>query len=523
MLTSQDSSLLSSKNISEETLNTQVQRFKDGFPFLHITAPATAQNGIKTFDAKAEHAIELYYDKHSSKKTILKFVPASGAASRMFKMLFKTLEQLQAGDRSALNKEGFYSAQNFADNLQSFAFFENLKMVLAENKLDIETLIQNEDYATIIDYILSEKGLNYGKLPKGLLDFHNYSSTVRTPLEEHLVEAALYATNSKREAHIHFTISPEHKENFVKRLSRVQATYEAKFKVSYKITFSEQKASTDTIAVNLDNTYFRDENDNLLFRPAGHGALIENLNEIEADLVFIKNIDNVVPDRLKEDTIKYKKIIGGVLLKQQEAIFKYLDKLNKSESIDEKLLADIKVFLSEELSCSLPSTFDNLSPEIKKETIVSLLDRPIRVCGMVRNEGEPGGGPFIVQHANGISDLQIVEKAQIDENDSAMNEILAKSTHFNPVDLVCSTKRYVGDNFNLKDFVDADAGIITNKTMNGKELKALELPGLWNGAMAKWNTIFVEVPLSTFNPVKEVNDLLRPQHQQQLETAPTPS
>jgi len=518
MLTKDDKALLDSKNISEDKLSSQIERFKKGFPFLNIVAPATDSKGIKRFDTLETQAIGKYYDDEVSKKSIVKFVPASGAASRMFKMLFQSLELLQKGEtEKAFAKKDFYSLSTFAEQLPKFAFYNDLASALRDAGYNIKDLMANNQYDIIIDYLLNEKGLNYGSLPKGLLKFHQYNAISRTPVEEHLVEAALYASNKNKEANIHFTISPEHKESFKKLLERELAIYEAKFKVKYKIDYSEQKKSTDTVAVNTDNTVFRNENGEILFRPAGHGALIENLNEIDADVVFVKNIDNVAPDHLKADTIKYKKLLGGVLLKYQEKIFNFLAKLDdQKDSPKESLIAEVAEFVENDLCCKLPDSFNEQNSKEQADILNSVLDRPIRVCGMVRNEGEPGGGPFLVQHSNGQTDLQIVEKAQIDENNQQMAELLSKSTHFNPVDLVCSAKRYVGNQFDLTEFVDPDAGIITSKTMNGKDLKALELPGLWNGAMARWNTIFVEVPLTTFSPVKEVNDLLRPVHQQNV-------
>ena len=352
--------------------------------------------------------------------------------------------------------------------------------------------------------------MNYGQLPKGLLLFHKYDEGIRTAMEEHLVEAAQYAsTNGK--AQVHFTVSEEHIELFKQKVEEKKSYYEQMFNVSYDISFSTQKASTDTVAANPDNTPFRNDDGSLLFRPGGHGALIQNLNELNADIVFIKNIDNVVPDHLKDETTKWKKIIAGVLVELQQKCFDYL-KLLKSSQYDKQDILTVKDFLEHELCCKLDHAKAMSDIELV-DFLIEKLNRPIRVCGMVKNSGEPGGGPFFVYNADNTISLQILESSQLDVNNPETMNMFTKGTHFNPVDLVCATKDYKGNKFNLPDFVDPLTGFISKKSKNGKELKALELPGLWNGAMSNWNTIFVEVPAITFNPVKTVNDLLREQHQ----------
>ncbi|MEM9987451.1 MAG: DUF4301 family protein, partial [Bacteroidota bacterium] len=346
---------------------------------------------------------------------------------------------------------------------------------------------------------------------KGLLQFHQYDNHTRTPAEEHLVEAANYATIGGGTAYLHFTVSPEHRERFQALIDEKKDHYERLFGVTLDVSFSEQKPSTDTIAVDMENQPFRMDDGGILFRPGGHGALIENLNDIDADLVFIKNIDNVVPDRIKGETYRYKQAIAGKLLEYQQQIFAYLSALD--EGGDENLIEEVEKFLKEVL-CVLPAEdylTQNLSEKI--ESLKALLDRPIRVCGMVKNEGEPGGGPFWVKNGKGVISLQIAESAQIDTDDPEQKGIMANATHFNPVDLVCSLRNRQGEKYDLLNFRDPSTGFIAYKSKNGRELKAQELPGLWNGAMANWNTIFVEVPIVTFNPVKIVNDLLRPNHQ----------
>ncbi|MBR6078417.1 MAG: DUF4301 family protein, partial [Paludibacteraceae bacterium] len=371
-------------------------------------------------------------------------------------------------------------------------------------------LIGAKEYKKVASAMLGSEGMNYGKLPKGLLLFHKYAAGARTPLEEHLVEAALYAS-SAGVANIHFTVSAEHKELFKKLVSEKANEYSEKFGVKYNISFSEQKSSTDTIAATVDNKPFRTADGKLLFRPGGHGALIENLNDIDSDVVFIKNIDNVVPDSLKGDTVEYKQVIAGILVSLQKKAFEYLKKLESGEYSHSELEEMIR-FLQNDLCCR--------NQEIKhfedSELVIYLkkkFNRPMRVCGVVKNVGEPGGGPFLVQNEDGSVSLQILESSQINMADEKSKKMFENGSYFNPVDLVCATKDKDGKRFDLLKYVDKKAGFISQKSKDGKELKALELPGLWNGAMSDWNTVFVEVPLSTFNPVKTVNDLLREQHQ----------
>lgn len=476
----------------------QVQYFVNGFPFLHLSKAATVGDGIiRLTDAQIEEVIR-EFDKSATEGEValLKFVPASGAATRMFKSLFSFLQE----DKKDKSVDEFFTT------LTEFAFYDDLKTSLAADGHDITTA----DEKTIVSYFLTNKGLGYGELPKGLLKFHNYESRSRTPLEEHLVEGANYA-NAGGSVQIHFTVSPEHRDKFEKLVVEVLPTYQSEFGVKYMVSFSEQKSSTDTIAVNMDNSPFREKDGGLLFRPAGHGALLENLSQLDADIIFIKNIDNVVPDRIKETTVTYKKALAGIVLDFQKRIFGYLDKL--SNNSDASLLAELDAFFRNELCVVPPATYESWSDDQKKAYFVGKLDRPLRACGMVKNQGEPGGGPFWAENADGSSSLQIVESAQVDVDNEQQNGIFKNSTHFNPVDLVCAIKNKNGELYDLKKFRDPLTGFITYKSKDGKELKAQELPGLWNGSMANWNTLFVEVPLITFNPVKTVNDLLREQHQ----------
>ncbi|MCF0071805.1 DUF4301 family protein [Dyadobacter sp. CY261] len=476
----------------------QVRYFENGFPFLQLSKAATVGDGvIRLADDEIAQVIG-EFDKSAADGEIalLKFVPASGAATRMFKSLFSFLQE----DKKDKSVDEFFT------KLKDFAFYEDLKTSLAADGYDIESA----DEKTIASYFLTSKGLGYGELPKGLLKFHNYADRSRTPLEEHLVEGAKYA-NAGSNVQIHFTVSPEHRDKFEKLVVEVLPSYQTQYGVRYIVSFSEQKSSTDTIAVNLDNTPFREKDDSLLFRPAGHGALLENLGQLDADIIFIKNIDNVVPDSIKDDTITYKKALAGIVLRYQKKVFSYLDKL--AAATDAALLDELDGFFRNELCVIPPAGFELWDDDKKKEYFVGKLDRPLRACGMVKNQGEPGGGPFWAENADGSSSLQIVESAQVDVDNADQNSIFKNSTHFNPVDLVCAVKNKRGELYDLKKFRDPLTGFITGKSKDGKELKAQELPGLWNGSMADWNTLFVEVPLITFNPVKTVNDLLREQHQ----------
>ena len=505
ILSDTDKKQIASRGISEQQVEKQLQQFEQGFPFLKLEAAASIGQGIiAPEEGERNQYIEKWNEYKANAHKVVKFVPASGAASRMFKDMFAFLNASYDHPNTPFEKE-------FFDNIKKFAFRKALcDKCHANNGKSVMELIKEGNYKTVVANMLNAEGLNYGQLPKGLLLFHNYEDGARTSMEEHLVEAALYAS-SNGEAHVHFTVSHDHLELFKAKVAEKKDIYEKRYGVKYIISFSEQKPSTDTIAANPDNTPFREDDGSLLFRPGGHGALIENLNEIDADVVFIKNIDNVVPDRLKDDTVTYKQLIAGILVSLQEKTFEYLRVLDSGEYNHNKLEEIIR-FVQRDLCCRKPDIKDMEDADL----VIYLrqkLNRPMRVCGVVKNVGEPGGGPFLVYNNDGTISLQILESSQIDKNNEEYMKMFTQGTHFNPVDLVCALKDYKGNAFNLPDFVDPSTGFISNKSKNGKELKALELPGLWNGAMSNWNTVFVEVPLSTFNPVKTVNDLLREQHQ----------
>ena len=477
MFTEQDIALIEARGVSIEEVTQQIENFRNGFPSLPIVRAASGGDGVKQLSDEEVSAAESLYNSRMEQLRTIKFVPASGAATRMFKELF---EYVNDDKRTA-------GIDKLIVNLEKFAFFPELAKYL-KPQIEDKDVVRN----IIID------GLEYGAKPKGLVTFHAYKEGARKPVEEHLVEAALYASNGTT-ADIHFTVSPEHQAGFEALLNERQSHYEQKFGIKYNVSFSVQSPATDTIAVNPDNTPFRTDDGKLLFRPAGHGALITNLDKLNADIIFVKNIDNVTTDARKADTITFKRVLAGELLRLQARAFELLQALKRGEDV----VSEAAAFLSEELCCKIPA---NASRELIEES----LDRPIRVCGMVKNEGEPGGGPFWVRDDKGREQLQIAESSQIAKEDM---HLMKEATHFNPVDLVCGVMRYDGTKYDLTKYTDPKTGFISSKSAGGRELRAQELPGLWNGAMANWNTIFVEVPISTFSPVKVVQDLLRPEHQ----------
>ena len=499
MLTQHDLKQIAQKGIPEQQIDTQLGQFKTGFPFLKLEAAAAIGKGIIVpTPIESKNYVAAWQQYKAQGKRVVKFVPASGAASRMFKDMFAFVDADYDMPTTPFENK-------FFDHIRKFAFYNELDVACQKNNgKDIKTLMAEGNYKAIAANMLKAEGLNYGQLPKGLLLFHNYPEGPRTPMEEHLVEGAMYAA-SNGEAFVHFTVSHEHMELFKQKVAEKANFYSQKYGIRYDITFSEQKPSTDTVAANPDGTPFRNSDGSLLFRPGGHGALIENLNEIDADIIFVKNIDNVVPDRLKADTVAWKQIIAGLLISLQKKAFEYMRILD--EGATDTQLQEIARFVKDSL-CVDPK--DNT---VDANYLRNKLNRPMRVCGVVKNVGEPGGGPFLTYNQDGTVSLQILESSQIDKSNTEYMDMFTKGTHFNPVDLVCAVKDYQGNPFDLPKFVDKTTGFISQKSKNGKELQALELPGLWNGAMSDWNTIFVEVPLSTFNPVKTVNDLLREQHQ----------
>lgn len=506
MLKPEDLKDIERRGISEATFEEQIERFKTGFPYLKVKSVATVGDGIMRLTSDEEADYENAWNDFLNKGGIVeKFVPASGAASRMFKNLF---EFVTAGKESLDND----FIRKFISEIEKFAFFEALDKTCSEiYGKGVKTLIADGKYVEVVKSLIEKDGMNYGGMPKGLLQFHIVGDDVHTPLEEHLEEGSQYAADKDGNVNIHFTVSPEHRALFEKLIAEKVPAMEAKWGVKYHVSLSEQKPSTDTVAVTMDNVPYREENGKLLFRPAGHGALIENLNDIDADVVFVKNIDNVVPSTLRDVTIKYKKVIGGCLVKVQKQISEYVNLL-KAGKYDINDLREMIAFLHGTL-CTRYDGTKKLEDSELALYLLRKLNRPIRVCGVVKNDGEPGGGPYIAYNADGTTSPQIMESAQFDKNNPESVALIKNGSHFNPVDLVCYLKDADGEKFDLKKYVDKNTGLISEKSKSGVTIKALELPGLWNGSMSDWNTVFVEVPIATFNPVKTVNDLLRPQHQ----------
>ncbi len=515
-LTQEDKQQIKSKGLTIQKVYKQIEIFKKEIPFVNLRDAATLDNGILNFNEEDLLKFAKSYEKQIQHLAVVKFVPASGAATRMFKEFYKFLDSYDYSKESLnsyLNYEKATSIRLFLIGLEKFPFYDIVLEATKKNHPNFDTLSEGEQLYTFVKVMLkNEGGLNYGAFPKGLLPFHKYkNSGIRTAFGEHLNEAVSYATADNKAA-LHFTVSKEHLNHFKEEFDNIRKIVEDKTNTTFDISYSTQKEFTDTIAVTTNNKPFRNEDGSLLFRPGGHGALIENLNDIDADIVFIKNIDNVVVRKYQEELAVYKKGLAGKLLEIQEKVFSILASIDQSMP-DESRLHDISYFLQNELNITIPIDFFKFSESYKLDYLKEVLNRPIRVCGMVRNEGEPGGGPFWIKNERGRSELQIIESAQIDLSNPSQLKIMKNATHFNPVDLVCSMKNYKDEKFNLIDFVDENAGFITHKTIRGKQVKALELPGLWNGAMAKWISIFVEVPLITFNPVKTVNDLLKSAHQ----------
>ena len=477
MFTKEDLSQIKNHGLTPEAVECQLENFRCGFPFLNVVRAASPGDGVRVASEAEVDAAVAHYDAAAERLGVVKFVPASGAATRMFKELFEFVNEDKRGK----------GIDTLVGNIEKFAFWPELRAVLPADA----------DDKALVGAIVGD-GLGYGQKPKGLVTFHAYPEGARKAVEEHLVEGAAYAT-AAGVAKIHFTVSPEHRAGFESLLAEKVPVYEKRFGIRYDISFSVQKPSTDTIAVNPDNTPFRQDDGTLLFRPAGHGALIENLNEIDADIVFIKNIDNVTTDARRGDTIRYKKALAGMLLELQEQAFEYLRALE----VGGAELTPVAEFIERKLCVKLPADYNSAM-------LKAVLDRPIRLCGMVRNEGEPGGGPFWVANPDGTESLQIAESSQIAPADLPLME---GATHFNPVDLVCGVRDSKGGKFDLRRYTDPSTGFISSKSSGGRDLRAQELPGLWNGAMANWNTVFVDVPITTFSPVKVVQDLLRPQHQ----------
>lgn len=503
-LTTHDHRQLVERGISLKTLESQLATFQRGIPFTNLKRACRLNDGIRSLDSLDTPAVIQNFERARTTGRTMKFVPASGVGTRMFKFL-ETARLRRTSNAPTPTEE----LNQFFSNLPKFAFYHDLKNVLSSQGQQLDRLLAKNNYHPVIDALLDS--LNYARLPKGLMAFHRYTGTTRTPIEEHLVEAADYVKDDAGRARVHFTVSPDHQLVVQQRIEKARHALGPDH-VSWVVGCSAQKPSTDTVAVTMGNDLFRDSDDNLLFRPAGHGALLSNLQELHGDVVFIKNIDNVVPDHLKETGSHYKRILGGLLVGLQDTLFSFLTQL-ESGATSSTLLERITEWANQSLTLTVPNRWHARTVSQKAQWLFTWLNRPIRVCGMVPNVNHPGGGPFWVEQENGTTSLQIVETSQVDPDSPTQRKIFASSTHFNPVDMVCGVRDYQGNPFNLDGFVDPDTGFIAQKSYKGRELKALELPGLWNGGMAKWHSVFVEIPRETFNPVKTVLDLLSSEHQ----------
>lgn len=513
--TKEDIRQFKSRGMKSEAVDAQLADFQKGFTPVTLSEPATVGNGILRIAPEEEERLTAVYEEAGATADIVKMVPASGSASRMFKDLFAFADSYRGTVEEFLElvqQKQPGSMHDFFLKINELPFYTRLSDIIWKDGKSIERMIEKREFNEILKYILTKKGLNYGNTPKALVDFHIYRDFVRTAFDEHLVEGALYAGSGKK-VQIHFTVAEEYLPLFQARLRKVTKVFEKMFGVKYEVTFSFQKPSTDRVSVDTDGNLLRDEKGEIVFHPGGHGALIYNLNELKADLIFIKNIDNVIPDRAKGDTVKYKKLLAGVLLETRRKIFDYLALLDKKPT--EEQLREIENFLPLLGYREAPGkTHKDNKGRIKH--LREILDRPVRVCGMVKNEGEPGGSPLWVNMPDGSTRLMIIESAQVNREDKGQVQCFNRSTHFNPVDIVCSTKNRKGKQYDLEEFISAEQGFITRKSHKGKEILVRELPGLWNGAMANWNTLFVEVPLTTFTPVKTVFDLFRFEHRNVL-------
>ncbi|WBL25381.1 DUF4301 family protein [Zunongwangia sp. HGR-M22] len=495
------------KGLNTEEVNRQIEIFKRGNIKVDIQEAATIGNGISEISDEQRTEYIKDFEHKKDELDLLKFVPASGAATRMFKALHNFVDEFDPKEkdlRDYLDEKGDSSLQLFFNHIEKLPFYNEAITAAKKDNSSFDELSNDEQKKVIAENVLYEKGLGLSDLPKGLVPFHKYDNIVVTAFEEHLYEAAKYA-DSKGVVKSHFTVGQGDKEKFEAEFNKIKTRVEEKTGLKFEISYSYQDPKTDTIAVDDENAPFRTEEGKMFFRPGGHGALIDNLNQQNADLIFVKNIDNVVTWSNLGDVVDYKKMLAGKLLELKDKTFGLINKLQGNPSEEDS--KEASEFLRKQLFVK------SLKGSESASELLGKLDRPLRICGMVKNEGEPGGGPFLVKDEEGEISLQIIEGAQIDDNNPEQVKIVKESTHFNPVDIVCSVKQPDGSTYDLEKYVDPNMSFIANKTKDGKPLKALERPGLWNGAMAKWNTVFVEVPVTTFNPVKTVADLLKESHQ----------
>jgi hypothetical protein len=513
-LTETQKDQLQSKGISTDKLEEQLDRFKNGFPTLRLIRAAVIDDGIISLKNIDSESLNDFYDLEKEQLDIIKFVPASGAATRMFKFIYEFLQNYDPSKESVnsfINKNKATQLFTFFAAMEKFPFFHGIKASLIEKYTDWSSKNDGEKKLLFVREMMQKDGRNYSGMPKGLVPFHRYNKHVATAFEEHLFEASIYASCLGTST-LHFTIAPAFKGHFSEELKRIEKIVERKTGVKFNVSYSFQQPHTDTVAVDNDNNPVVLEDGTLFFRPAGHGALLDNLNQLDADLIFIKNIDNVTVSAMEKEVCKYKKTLAGHLIKSRQQINDYMELIEK-QTVPKELQIKIEDFLKSELCTVFPKDYHKYATSYQLEFLQDRLNRPLRVCGMVKNEGETGGGPYWVESKSGELSIEIVESVQVDKNSNSQQAIARSGTHFNPVDLVCCVRDYKGNKFDLNDFSDPDTGFITHKSLDGKEIKAQELPGLWNGGMSGWNSIFIEVPLITFNPVKTVNDLLKPAHQ----------
>ena len=503
--------------ITEDEARRQLAILEKGQRWTVLQKPCTPGDGITILDHEDQERLISRWQEGADEGRLSCFLPASGAATRMFAFLQRIRNQVDeitlegVADRFGRSSDDYREFQVFIGSLVEFAFFEPLVEVMGKAGISLQERVKLGIYNDILDFLLEPRGLNYSSRPKALIPFHRYLDHYRTALEEHLVESVHTVRDRKQRSSIHFTVAVENQGEAEAHGRKAAAKYGERLGVQYELSFSIQSPATNTLAVDLQNKPFRKDDGNLLFRPGGHGALLQNLNQLEGDIVLIKNIDNVVTDERRDLVVRHQRILAGMLLEVQDAIFNYL-KLLRSGSLKANEIQEVLDFVVQRFNPSVEEQFLSCGEEEKVARLFRLLNRPLRVCGMVVNRGEPGGGPFWVKDGSGRVSLQVVEQAEIDRSSTEQEAILAGSTHFSPVQIVCGLRDFQGQPFDLRQFVDSGAVFVSRKTEDGRELKALELPGLWNGGMAYWNTIFVEIPEETFNPVKTINDLLRPGH-----------
>ena len=498
--------------LTPETITGQLHRFQKGVFTPELVAPCTLGNGVRPLLAEDEKRLQAAFRQAVNDGRVTKFVPASGAATRMFKGLIAAWNR---SDKTDLSSDRSVAA--LIDKIEYLACYEGLVKVMARDGLNCRGMIETGGHAAVLEYLLTDKGLNYANLPKGLIPFHRYGKPSgdgnysRTAFEEHLAEAAELFADRNRLCRVHFTVPRQHEEAIRTHLQAGGEYILKQYGVTTDISFSTQHPATDTIAAAGDNTPFRDSTGRLVFRPGGHGALLENLAELQGDIIFIKNIDNIAREPVRRETGPALAAMGGLLVELQQGLFSLLQRLTEGKP-DAAAVEEIAARASEYLNLPLANDLKGLSTEAAGEKLTARLNRPLRVCGVVKNAGEPGGGPFWIKDSRGNISAQIIESAQVDMTHPGQKKIWRSSTHFNPVIIACGVRDFQERPFHLKDFADPLAGIITEKSKDGRSLQALEHPGLWNGAMAFWNTVFVELPPEAFNPVKTVFDLLREGH-----------